>query len=59
MGVAGALEQQEFTPRAFLGAAGEDLEVLAHDVSGRMMGAFIRATKPAKAAACCGTECCQ
>jgi len=45
--------------RAFLGAAGEDLEVLANDVSGRVMGAFVRATKPAPAAACCGTECCK
>lgn len=44
--------------KAFLGAAGEDLEVLAHDVSGRVMGAFVRATKPAPAAACCGSECC-
>ena len=44
--------------KAFLGAAGEDLEVLANDVSGRVMGAFVRATKPAKAAACCGSECC-
>ena len=44
--------------RAFLGAAGEDREVLAHDVSGRVMGAFVRATKPATAAACCGSECC-
>jgi hypothetical protein len=44
---------------AFLGAAGEDLEVLAHDVSGRVMGAFVRATKPAPPAACCGTECCK
>jgi SAM-dependent methyltransferase len=45
--------------RAFLGAAGEDLEVLAKDVSGRVMGAFVRATKPAGAAACCGSECCK
>jgi arsenite methyltransferase len=44
--------------KAFLGAAGEDLEVLANDVSGRVMGAFVRATKPAKVAACCGSECC-
>jgi len=44
--------------KAFLGAAGEELEVLANDVSGRVMGAFIRAAKPAKAAACCGSECC-
>lgn len=50
--------------RAFLGAAGEELEVLARDVSGRVMGAFVRATKPvhsieaAAAAACCAPGCC-
>ncbi len=44
--------------KAFLGAAGEDLEVLAQDVSGRVMGAFVRATKPVKAGACCGPDCC-
>jgi len=44
--------------RAFLGAAGEDLEVLAKDVSGRVMGAFVRATKPIPVKACCGSECC-
>jgi arsenite methyltransferase len=44
--------------RAFLASAGENLEILARDVSGRVMGAFVRATKPAKAAACCGSECC-
>jgi ubiquinone/menaquinone biosynthesis C-methylase UbiE len=44
--------------KAFLGAAGEELEVLARDVSGRVMGAFVRATKPANAGACCGAECC-
>jgi SAM-dependent methyltransferase len=32
---------------AFLGGAGEGLEVLAREVSGRVMGAFVRATKPA------------
>ncbi|HTS89940.1 MAG TPA: arsenite methyltransferase [Gemmatimonadales bacterium] len=49
--------------RAFLGAAGEELEVLARDVSGRVMGAFVRATKPVAAlpvtaGACCGPDCC-
>jgi SAM-dependent methyltransferase len=50
--------------RAFLGAAGEELEVLAREVSGRVMGAFVRARKPielpvaAGASACCGPECC-
>jgi ubiquinone/menaquinone biosynthesis C-methylase UbiE len=55
--------------RAFLGGAGLDTEVLAREVGGRVMGAFIRATKPASkaeakasrqlaTAACCGPECC-
>ncbi len=50
--------------RAFLGAAGEGLEILAREVSGRVMGAFVRAKKPAElpvasgASACCGPECC-
>jgi SAM-dependent methyltransferase len=33
--------------RAVLSGAGLDVEVLAHEVSGRIMGAFIRARKPA------------
>jgi arsenite methyltransferase len=33
--------------RAFLGGAGDDLEVFAREVSGRVMGAFVRARKPA------------
>jgi arsenite methyltransferase len=47
--------------RAFLAGAGLDTEVLAREVGGRVMGAFIRATRPAAAApsrACCGPECC-
>jgi SAM-dependent methyltransferase len=50
--------------RAFLGAAGEELEVLAQQVSGRVMGAFVRATKavaaPVATAAtsCCAPGCC-
>lgn len=50
--------------RTFLGAAGEDLEVLAREVSGCIMGAFVRATKPVAArrmlaeGACCGPDCC-
>jgi Methylase involved in ubiquinone/menaquinone biosynthesis len=34
--------------RAFLSAAGLDAEVLARDVGGRVMGAFIRARRPAR-----------
>src|SRR3954464_10581933 len=47
--------------RAFLAGAGFEAEVLAREVGGRVMGAFIRATKPAAAAparGCCGPECC-
>ena len=56
--------------KTFLTGAGLDTEVLAREVGGRVMGAFIRATKPvavttvANAApaglsrACCGPECC-
>jgi ubiquinone/menaquinone biosynthesis C-methylase UbiE len=50
--------------RAFLaGVEGEDLEVLAREVSGCVMGAFVRATKPAESEApvergCCGPACC-
>jgi SAM-dependent methyltransferase len=43
--------------KAFLTGAGLDTEVLAREVGGRVMGAFIRATKPA-ARTCCGPECC-
>ena len=51
--------------RAFLGTGGEELEVLARDVSGRFMGAFVRATKPKRALpvtevakTCCDSTCC-
>lgn len=51
--------------RAFLGTAAAELEVLAREVTGRVMGAFVRARKPELAAAeseaarsCCGSECC-
>jgi SAM-dependent methyltransferase len=55
--------------KAFLSESGLDTEVLAREVGGRVMGAFIRATKPAKAVpevgvatagsrTCCGPECC-
>jgi arsenite methyltransferase len=56
--------------KAFLNESGLDTEVLAREVGGRVMGAFIRATKPesvaaapdaapaAKSRACCGPECC-
>ncbi|MES1259740.1 MAG: arsenite S-adenosylmethyltransferase, partial [Gemmatimonadota bacterium] len=43
--------------RAFLAEAGLDTDAMARDVSGRVMGAFVRATKPA-AVSCCGPDCC-
>ena len=43
--------------RAFLQESGLDTEVVAREVAGRVMGAFIRAAKPATAK-CCGPECC-
>lgn len=52
--------------KAFLKSAGEELEVLAQNVTGRIMGAFVRAVKPEASmapalpisSACCGPECC-
>lgn len=44
--------------KAFLVPAGFDSEVLAREVGGRVMGAFVRATKPVAAESCCGPECC-
>jgi arsenite methyltransferase len=44
--------------RAFLETAGIDPSA-AESVDGRFMSAFVRATKPAKAASCCGPECCR
>ena len=45
--------------RAFLEGAGLDVAVVAPQLDGRVMGAFVRATKPAKAAkTCCGPDCC-
>ena len=43
--------------RAFLADSDLDTEVLAQEVSGRVMGAFIRAQKP-HTSACCGPTCC-
>lgn len=41
--------------RAFLASEGVDLASLAGDVAGKVVSAFVRATKPA---ACCGPTCC-
>ena len=43
--------------KAFLQQSGLDTEVMAREVSGRVMGAFIRARKPEEKS-CCGPECC-
>jgi arsenite methyltransferase len=39
----------------FLRSAGMEADALARQIDGRVMGAFIRATKPA---GCCGPDCC-
>jgi len=41
--------------RAFLAAEGIDAEAAAKDVDGRIVSAFVRATKPAS---CCAPGCC-
>jgi len=43
--------------RAFLEGAGFDIAAVAPQLDGRVMGAFVRATRPA-AKACCGPGCC-
>jgi len=46
--------------KAVLTGAGLDTEVLAREVGGRIMGAFVRASKPEMSSkSCCGPECCQ
>ena len=59
--------------REFLAGTGLDVDAVAHELEGRVMGAFVRARKPAAGAAgatdaaargesepkaCCGSECC-
>ncbi|HSR91010.1 MAG TPA: arsenite methyltransferase [Gemmatimonadales bacterium] len=45
--------------RAFLAGSGLDAELIAPQIEGRFMGAFIRATKPVLIeTTCCGSECC-
>jgi SAM-dependent methyltransferase len=43
--------------RAFLAGEGIDAAAIAQEVKGKMMSAFVRATKPA-ATSCCGPSCC-
>jgi arsenite methyltransferase len=45
--------------RDFLAAAGLDAEVVGPQIDGKFISAFVRATKPASKAACCGPTCCQ
>src|SRR6202795_2118228 len=44
--------------REFLGAAGIDADAIAPQVQDKFISAFVRATKPAAPAACCGPSCC-
>jgi ubiquinone/menaquinone biosynthesis C-methylase UbiE len=44
--------------RAFLTESGIDVERIAPLVDGKFASAFVRATKPAHAAPCCGPGCC-
>ena len=41
-----------------LAAEGLDVNVVAAEVDGKFMSAFVRATKPADAKSCCGPSCC-
>jgi len=43
--------------REFLSAAGVDIDVIAPQVDGKIMSAFVRAVKPV-AKSCCGPSCC-
>jgi arsenite methyltransferase len=44
--------------RAFLEAAGLDAAAIGPQIEGKFISAFVRAAKPASAAACCGPTCC-
>ncbi len=44
--------------KAVLEGAGLETESLAREIGGRVMGAFVRATKPLTAKKCCGPDCC-
>jgi arsenite methyltransferase len=44
--------------REFLEAAGLDADIVGPQIEGKFISAFVRATKPASAAACCGPTCC-
>jgi arsenite methyltransferase len=44
--------------REFLEAAGLDADAVGPQIDGKFISAFVRAAKPASAAACCGPTCC-
>ncbi len=44
--------------REFLEAAGLDADVVGPQIDGKFISAFVRATKPMSATACCGPTCC-
>jgi arsenite methyltransferase len=44
--------------REFLEAAGLDAAIVGPQIDGKFISAFVRAAKPASAAACCGPSCC-
>lgn len=44
--------------RAFLSGHGIDVDAIASQVDGKFFSAFVRATKPAEADACCAPGCC-
>jgi len=44
--------------REFLSGQGLDVDAIAPQVDGKFFSAFIRATKPAEAKACCSSDCC-
>jgi len=44
--------------RTFLSGQGIDVDLIAPQVDGKFMGAFIRARKPVAAKPCCGPSCC-
>ena len=65
---AAGFEQVEIEPtriyrvadaRAFLTGQGIDVDGIAPHVDGKFFSAFVRAVKPAGAAACCGPSCCR
>ncbi len=44
--------------REFLSGKGVDVDAIAGHIDGKIMSAFVRATKPVVSAACCTPTCC-